>query len=150
MSKFGDFLVRIFLYLDWMSKFTEKISMFSRNTGKHGSEKNSKFGHFSCSIYKTLLLISSKLSLNKIIPGIKLSINIAARICTEFLSKMFDWPIKCQCCPHKETSQLICIASQLTGFYMRATLALNGLKLHWQVVVYWYLILTLSSPVIHS
>ena len=27
-----------------------------------------------------------------------------------------------------ETSQLICCASQLTGFYMRATLALNGLS----------------------
>ena len=36
-------------------------------------------------------------------------------------------PIKCQCCPHIETSQLICKANQLTGFYMRATLAFNGL-----------------------
>ena len=26
-----------------------------------------------------------------------------------------------------ETSQLICCANQLTGFYMRSTLALNGL-----------------------
>ena len=34
---------------------------------------------------------------------------------------------KCQCCPHIETSQLICCANQLTGFYMRATLAFNGL-----------------------
>ena len=33
-------------------------------------------------------------------------------------------PIKYQCCPHIETSQ----ANQLTGFYMRATMALNGLK----------------------
>ena len=31
--------------------------------------------------------------------------------------------IKCQCCPHIETTQLICTANQLTGFYMRATLA---------------------------
>ena len=31
------------------------------------------------------------------------------------------------CCPHIETSQLICTANQLTGFYMRATLALNEL-----------------------
>ena len=38
---------------------------------------------------------------------------------------------KCQCCPHIETSQLICTANQLTGFYMRATLALNGLNIHW-------------------
>ena len=29
--------------------------------------------------------------------------------------------------PHIETSQLICKSNQLTGFYMRATLALNGL-----------------------
>ena len=29
---------------------------------------------------------------------------------------------------HIETSQLICRANQLTGFYMRATSALNGLK----------------------
>ena len=38
-------------------------------------------------------------------------------------------PIKCQCCPHIETSQLICTANQLTGFCMRATLALNGLSI---------------------
>ena len=36
-------------------------------------------------------------------------------------------PIKCQCCPHIETNQLICFANQLTGFCMRARLALNGL-----------------------
>ena len=29
--------------------------------------------------------------------------------------------------PHIETSQLICTVKQLTGFYMRATLAFNGL-----------------------
>ena len=34
-----------------------------------------------------------------------------------------------QCCPHIETSQLICSANQLAGFYMRATLAINGLKI---------------------
>ena len=33
-----------------------------------------------------------------------------------------------QCCPHIETSQMICCANQLTGFYMRATLTLNGVK----------------------
>ena len=36
--------------------------------------------------------------------------------------------MKCQCCSHIETSQLICTANQLTGFYMRATLAFNGLN----------------------
>ena len=30
--------------------------------------------------------------------------------------------------PHIETSQLICTANELTCFYMRATLALNGLN----------------------
>ena len=37
--------------------------------------------------------------------------------------------IKCQCCPHIETSQLICCANQLTGFYMWAAQALNGLNM---------------------
>ena len=41
--------------------------------------------------------------------------------------EMLSQPIKCQCCPHVETSQLISCANQLTGFYMRATLALKGL-----------------------
>ena len=35
---------------------------------------------------------------------------------------------KYQCCPHIETNQLICCPTQLTGFYMRETLALNRLK----------------------
>ena len=39
------------------------------------------------------------------------------------------YTIKCQCCPHKETTQLICCTNQLTGFYMRATLALSGLNM---------------------
>ena len=39
------------------------------------------------------------------------------------------YPIQCQCCRQIETSQLICCANQLTGFYMRAPLALNGLTL---------------------
>ena len=42
--------------------------------------------------------------------------------------------IKCQCCPHVETSQLICCGNQMTAFYMWATLVFNGLtdqtKLH--------------------
>ena len=32
------------------------------------------------------------------------------------------------CCSHIETSQLICCPNQLIGFYVKATLALNGLK----------------------
>ena len=43
------------------------------------------------------------------------------------LNKLLHEPIKCQFCSHIETSQLTCTANQLTGFYMRATLALNGL-----------------------
>ena len=36
------------------------------------------------------------------------------------------WPINCQqCCPHRETSQLICIANRLTVFCVGATLAVN-------------------------
>ena len=38
-------------------------------------------------------------------------------------------PIKCQCCHHIETGQLICIANQSTDFYMKATLAFNGLTI---------------------
>ena len=44
----------------------------------------------------------------------------------------FVSPIKCQCCPHMETSQLICFANKLTGFYMRATLAFTGLSVRSQ------------------
>ena len=36
--------------------------------------------------------------------------------------------INCQYCFYIETSQLICTANQLTGFYMRATLAVIGLS----------------------
>ena len=36
--------------------------------------------------------------------------------------------IKRQSCHHIETSQLICSKNQLTGFYMSATLAPNGLN----------------------
>ena len=34
----------------------------------------------------------------------------------------------CQCCPQIESNQLICRANQLTGFYMMAKPALNGLN----------------------
>ena len=36
--------------------------------------------------------------------------------------------MKRQSCHHLETSQLICKANQLTGFYMRTTLAFDELK----------------------
>ena len=37
-------------------------------------------------------------------------------------------PIRCQCCPHIETSKLISTENQLTGFYMGTTLAFNELR----------------------
>ena len=37
-------------------------------------------------------------------------------------------PIKYQCGPHIENSQLICTADQLTGFCMRATPVFNRLN----------------------
>ena len=44
------------------------------------------------------------------------------------INALISQPINCQCCPHIETGQLIYYANQLTGFYMRATLAFSGLK----------------------
>ena len=43
------------------------------------------------------------------------------------LQDTFPEPIKRQCCPHIETSQLISTANQMTGLHMRATLVFNGL-----------------------
>ena len=50
-------------------------------------------------------------------------------VSTKWMIFLLFKPLKCQCCPHIETSQWICCANQLTGFYMRATLALNGLNI---------------------
>ena len=44
------------------------------------------------------------------------------------ITKTTGSPFNGQCCHHIETSQLICSAHQLTGFYMMATLAVKGLK----------------------
>ena len=44
--------------------------------------------------------------------------------CIKFIN-----PLNASVDPHIETSQLICTANQLTGFYMRATLACNGLSM---------------------
>ena len=48
--------------------------------------------------------------------------------------KTITKPIKCQCCPHIETNQLIYRVNQLTDFYIWATLAFNGLNV-WQIPV---------------
>ena len=45
-------------------------------------------------------------------------------------------PIKCQCCPHIETSQLICYANQLTGLYMTTTLVFNELISYQYLEIY--------------
>ena len=38
-------------------------------------------------------------------------------------------PIKCLCCPHIDFALiLICKANQLTGLYLTATIAFNGLS----------------------
>ena len=37
-------------------------------------------------------------------------------------------PNKCHCCPHIETTQLICQANQLTGFYMTANNDIKWVK----------------------
>ena len=37
-------------------------------------------------------------------------------------------PFNGQCSYHVETSQLICSANQMTGFYMMGTLVVKGLK----------------------
>ena len=44
-------------------------------------------------------------------------------------NRSVDQPIKCQCYPHIETSQLIYKGNRLTGFCSRTTLAFNGLTL---------------------
>ena len=49
--------------------------------------------------------------------------------CKSIVTDVLYLPIKCQSCHHIETSQLICRASQLTGFYMMATLAFNELRI---------------------
>ena len=36
------------------------------------------------------------------------------------------------CCLHVETCHLICTANQMTGFYIRAILAFNGLNKHFE------------------
>ena len=54
-------------------------------------------------------------------------------------------PINYQCCSHIETSQLIYTVNQLTGFYMRATLALNGLK--WLKLLSLYISKTIGRQV---
>ena len=59
----------------------------------------------------------------------------------DLLRKSMDWflygngprheRVKWKCCLHIETSQLVCCANQLTGFYWKATLAFNGLSIKW-------------------
>ena len=48
------------------------------------------------------------------------------------ISQILFKPISGQYYTHIETSQLICSANQLTGFYERVTLSWCGLKIVWQ------------------
>ena len=52
-----------------------------------------------------------------------------------------DWlvcqPIKCQCCPFVESSQFMEF-DQVAGFYMRETLALNGLTYFMPVISFYF------------
>ena len=54
--------------------------------------------------------------------------NSVKLVAVTFFIPTQSWLIKRQSCHHIETSQLICRANQLTGFYMVATLALNELQ----------------------
>ena len=80
--------------------------------------------------------------------GIKLELSVLTkngeinfrRDVVSFLSKICTH----QCCPHIETSQLIRCANQLTGFYMRATLASSS---HQSNSDFLEILDALSSPV---
>ena len=49
---------------------------------------------------------------------------------------MYFLPISGQCNTHNETSQLICLANQLTGFYMSVALACYEFKItHYNIRV---------------
>ena len=49
-----SFLVRIFLYLDWIWRFTEYIFVLSPNTGKYGPEKSPYNTRYEIKISLTL------------------------------------------------------------------------------------------------
>ena len=54
--------------------------------------------------------------------------NSVKLVAVTFFIPTQSWLIKRQSCHHIKTSQLICRANQLTGFYMIATLAFNELS----------------------
>ena len=68
--------------------------------------------------------------------GNDILISLTRRSSPTFAPTVFWWfqgeqkfnPLKSQCCPHLETSQLICCANHFAGFYVRAALAFNGLN----------------------
>ena len=51
------FLVRIFLYLDWIQRFTGWISVFSPNTGKYGPEKTPNLDTFHTVLWNQLIAL---------------------------------------------------------------------------------------------
>ena len=55
-------------------------------------------------------------------------LNFIIRQLTQYFSRFYVNPFNGQCPSHIETSQLICRANQLTGFYVRRTLTVKWLK----------------------
>ena len=49
------FLVRIFLYSDWIRRFTPSISVFSPNKGKHGPEITPYLDNFR-DVYSSMMI----------------------------------------------------------------------------------------------
>ena len=90
------------------------MSLMTHRIGKGYVDKNSKkicesiIVRFSTSRYRTKFYRSRS----------KLKNNVKVN------------PLNASVFSHIETSQLICFSNQLIGFYMRATLAFNGLKLN--------------------
>ena len=67
VSKYGVFLVHIFLYLDWTRRFTVNLSVQSKYR-KIRTRKNSVFGYFSWSECSKNRRKSSAISDNQCIP----------------------------------------------------------------------------------
>ena len=98
------------------------------------------FFHYKLIIIVTWLLLPTKWLL-RFIWSITLKDSKDVFCCSQTFHRFFPghWHIKCQCCSHIETTQLLCFANPLTGFCMRATLALNGLnwEMFLQLWLFW-------------
>ena len=86
-----------------------------------------EYAYISFPISRFTVILSSFAEDKDLFKTIFFSEQVFFRKPTETKSLFKTELIKCKRCPHTETSQLICHANQLTAFYLRATLALNGL-----------------------